>query len=249
MNESSVRSALVTGSTSGIGAAIARALADDDWRVVVTGRDEARGHDVVAGITATGGDAVFVRADLTTEPAVVREFAHAATESAGGAIDVVVHCAALCPPVDTIGLTDGDLEAAWAVNVRAPHVLTAELVPPMIERGGGSVVVIGSWMAHQGFGFVGYYSATKAAELQLARSWAAEFGPRGVRVNSVSPGVTRDGDVDGPAAAMVEHSPSGRAVHPDEVAEAVRWLVSDAAASIHGTELRVDGGIASTYPG
>ena len=88
--------------------------------------------------------------------------------------------AALCPAVDTFSLTDADLEDTLAVNIRAPHVLTAALAPVMVERGRGAIVVIGSWMAHVGHPFVGLYAATKAAEIQLARSWAAEFGPRGV---------------------------------------------------------------------
>ena len=137
----------------------------------------------------------------------------------------LVHNAALCPAVDTFSLTDDDLEATLAVNIRAPHVLTAALAPAMVERGEGAIVVIGSWMAHIGHPFVGLYSATKAAEIQLARSWAAEFGPRGVRVNTVSPGATRtpinasDGDV---IAAMTAGIPAGRPGTPDEVA-AARW--------------------------
>src|SRR6478609_8038976 len=83
----------------------------------------------------------------------------------------------LCPAVDTFSLTDADLEDTLAVNIRAPHVLTAALAPVMVERGRGAIVVIGSWMAHVGHPFVGLYAATKAAEIQLARSWAAEFGP------------------------------------------------------------------------
>jgi 3-oxoacyl-[acyl-carrier protein] reductase len=158
----------------------------------------------------------------------------------------VVHNAALCPAVDTVSLSDADLEATLAVNVRAPHVLTAALAPAMAERGHGAIVVIGSWMAHVGHPFVGLYSATKAAEIQLARSWAAEFGPRGVRVNTVSPGATRtpinasDDDV---IAQMTAGTPAGRPGTPEEVADAVSWLLSDRARYLHGTELAVDGGI------
>ena len=78
-----------------------------------------------------------------------------------------------------MSLTDDDLEATLAVNLRAPQVLTAAIAPAMVEHGGGAIVVIGSWMATVGHAFVGFYSATKAAEAQLARSWAAEFGPAG----------------------------------------------------------------------
>lgn len=237
---------LVTGSTSGIGAATARALGAQGWQVVVTGRDTTRGAAVVADVERAGGRAVFVPSDLTASADELRAFAAAATMAVDGRLDAVVHNAALCPAVDTFTLTDAQLDATLAVNVRAPHLLTAALTPAMVERGHGAIVVIGSWMAHVGHPFVGLYAATKAAEIQLARSWAAEFGPRGIRVNSVSPGATRtpinagDGDV---IAAMTAGIPAGRPGTPDEVAAAVAWLLSDQSAYVHGTELAVDGGI------
>jgi NAD(P)-dependent dehydrogenase (short-subunit alcohol dehydrogenase family) len=243
------RTVLVTGSTSGIGAATARTLAADGWHVVVSGRDHGRAAAVLADVERAGGRAVFVPSDLTGPPEALRSFARAATQAAGGRLDAVVHNAALCPAVDTLGLTDADLDAALAVNVRAPHVLTAALAPAMVERGSGAIVVLGSWMAHVGHPFVGLYSATKAAEIQLARSWAAEFGPSGVRVNTVSPGATRtpinaaDGDVLG---RMTAGTPAGRPGTPEEVADAVAWLLSPRAGYLHGAEIAVDGGITAT---
>lgn len=243
------RTAIVTGSTSGIGAATAHLLAARGAHVVITGRDADRGAEVVTAITQAGGSADFVAGDLTSGPAQLRELAAAWTAALDGRIDILVHNAAICPPVDTVSLTDADLEATLAVNVRAPQVLTAAIAPAMVEHGGGAIVVVGSWMASVGHAFVGFYSATKAAEAQLARSWAAEFGPSGVRVNTVAPGATRtpinagDDDV---ITQMTSGTPAGRAGTPDEVAAAIAWLVSDEASYVHGALIPVDGGITAT---
>lgn len=243
------RRTVVTGSTSGIGAATARLLAERGAHVVVTGRDVRRGESVVADVRRAGGRADFVAADLASSPAELRRVAACWTDVLGGPVDLLVHNAAVCPPVDTVTLSDDDLEATLAVNVRAPHVLTASLAPAMVEQGSGAIIVIGSWMAHVGHPFVGLYSATKAAEEQLARSWAAEFGPRGVRVNTVAPGATRtpinadDSDV---ITQMTSGTPAGRPGTPDEVALAVAWIASEQAAYVHGATLAVDGGITAT---
>ena len=140
------QTAIVTGSTSGIGAATARALAAQGYTVLVTGRDKARGDAVVADIRTDGGAAEFLPSDLAAAPDVLRSFAAAATDALGGHVDVLVHNAALCPPVDTPGLSDADLEATLAVNVRAPHVLTAALAPAMAERARGR-----SWSSGRGW--------------------------------------------------------------------------------------------------
>lgn len=249
MTDTTIRTVLVTGSTSGIGAATATSLAADGWRVLVTGRDRPRAEHVLAAIRDSGGEAAFVPSDLTATPDAIRAFVADAREAAGGRIDALVHNAALCPPVDTVSLSDADLESTLAVNVRAPHVLTAALAPEMAERGSGAIVVIGSWMAHVGTRAVGLYSATKAAEIQLARSWAAEFGPQGVRVNTVSPGATRtpiNASDDEAMAAMTSGIPAGRPGTPAEVAEAIRWILSGSADYLQGAELAVDGGITAT---
>ncbi len=242
------RTAVVTGSTGGIGAVTAHLLAARGARVVITGRREDRGAEVVAAITQAGGSAVFVAGDLTSQAPQLRELAAAWTTALGGRIDILVHNAAVCPAVDTLSLTDEDLETTMAINVRAPQVLTAAIAPAMVEHGAGAIVVVGSWMASLGHAFVGFYSATKAAQAQLARSWAAEFGPSGVRVNTVAPGVTRpvDAAADDVVTRMVAGTPAGRPGIPEEIAAAIGWLVSDEASYVHGALIPVDGGITAT---
>lgn len=243
------RTAIVTGSTSGIGAAVAAALAGEGAHVVVSGRDTTRGHDVVGRIRAAGGRADFVAADLGGSYADIRAFAGAATEVLGGRVDVLVNNAGIYPATSTPDLPDADLDAMLAVNVRAPHVLVAALVPAMADRGSGAIVTLGSWMARVGSPYAAMYTATKAADEQLTRAWAAEFGPRGVRVNTVAPGVTLTPGNEAAREvldALTAGTPAGVVVRPGDVARAVVFLASDDASMIHGVTLDVDGGMSAT---
>lgn len=243
------RTALVTGSTSGIGAAIALALASDGAHVVVSGRDAARGKGVVEQIHAAGGRADFLEAELAGGYEQLRTFAGDVLSLLDGRLDILVNNAGVYPVTATEDLSDADLDRMLAVNVRAPHVLVAALVPPMVERGGGVVVNIGSWMATTGSAGSAMYTATKAAAEQLTRAWAAEYGPRGVRVNTVAPGVTLTPGNEAYRAvldAMTSTTPAGIVVQPRDVARGVVFLASDDAAMIHGTTLYVDGGISAT---
>jgi NAD(P)-dependent dehydrogenase (short-subunit alcohol dehydrogenase family) len=167
----------------------------------------------------------------------------------GGRVDILVNNAGLYPSPPTIGLTDDDLDAMLAVNIAAPYVLTASLITAMAERGSGCVVNIGSWMAQVGSPFGAMYTATKAADEQLTRSWAAEFGSRGVRVNCVAPGVTLtpgNAQFRSVLDAMTASTPAGSVVLPADIAAAVAFLASDDAIRIHGITLYVDGGISTT---
>ena len=243
------RTALVTGSTSGIGAATARLLAAEGAHVLVSGRDAARGHAVVDEIIAAGGRADFVAVDLGGSYADLRAFAADATAILGGSVDILVNNAGIYPATATADLPDADLDAMLAINIRAPHVLVGELAPAMADRGAGAIVTIGSWMARIGVPFGAMYAATKAADEQLTRSWSAEFGPRGVRVNALAPGATLtpgnewSKDV---LDAMTASTPAGTVVSPDDIARGVLYLVSDDASMVHGTTLSVDGGISVT---
>jgi NAD(P)-dependent dehydrogenase (short-subunit alcohol dehydrogenase family) len=243
------RTAIVTGSTSGIGAAIARTLAAEGAHVVISGRDAARGQGVVKEIQEAGGRADVVEADLAGTYAQLRAFAAEATSTLGGRVDILVNNAGLYPATLTEDLPDADLDAMLAVNIRAPHVLVAALAPAMAERGSGVIVNIGSWMAQVGSPFAAMYTATKAADEQLTRSWAAEYGPRGVRVNTVAPGATLTPGNEAARAvldAMTATTPAGVVIRPDDIAKGVLYLASDDAAMIHGITLYIDGGISAT---
>ncbi len=243
------RTAVVTGSTAGIGAAIARTLAAQGAHVVVSGRDAARGEDVVSAVRQAGGRADFVAVDLAGSYQQLRAFAAAATAALGGRVDVLVNNAGVYPVTPTEDLADADLDALLAVNVRAPHVLVAAMVPAMAARGDGVVVTIGSWMARVGTAYGAMYTATKAAAEQLTRNWSAEYGPRGVRVNTVAPGVTLTPGNEAFRStldALTAGTPAGVVVRPDDVALGVLYLASDDAAMVHGVTLDVDGGISAT---
>ncbi|KAA1380085.1 SDR family NAD(P)-dependent oxidoreductase [Aeromicrobium fastidiosum] len=245
------RTAIVTGSTSGIGEATALALAAEGAHVLVSGRHAERGQAVVDAIRSAGGRADFVAVDLGGSHEEIRSFAASATEVLGH-VDVLVNNAGIYPATATADLADADLDAMLAVNVRAPHVLVAALAPAMAERGSGAIVTIGSWMAQVGVPFAAMYAATKAADEQLTRSWAAEFGPRGVRVNTVAPGATlTPGNEDSRAVldAMTAGTPAGVVVRPADIAQGVLYLVSDEAAMVHGVTLYVDGGMSATRMG
>lgn len=241
--------AIVTGSTSGIGEAIAHVLAASGAEVVVSGRDVARAQQVVDVITAAGGQAHAVPVDLSGSYSDLRTFTQNATDTLGGRVDILVNNAGVYPVTPTELLSDTDLDAILATNIRAPHVLVAALAPEMATRGSGHIVNIGSWMSRVGTANGAMYTASKAALEQMTRNWSAEYGPRGVRVNTVAPGATlTPGNADFAAAldAMTSGTIAGRPVRPIDIAYGVRFLVSDEAAFVHGNILDVDGGLLST---
>ncbi|WP_431278601.1 SDR family NAD(P)-dependent oxidoreductase [Leifsonia poae] len=240
------KTALVTGSTSNIGRSIGLALAAEGAHVIVSGRDAARGDAVVAAIRTKGGQADFVGADLNGTPERSSLLAEQAAERLGGRIDVLVNNAGVYPP-HTTDVADGDLfDLIYGVNVKAPFFLTQAVVPLMIAAGGGVVINLGSWISRLAVPSSPIYSSSKGAMESLTRAWAAEFGPKGVRVNAISPGVIRDPDLDAtverPSSRMMVGTPAGRAGHPDAIASAAVYLASDDAAFVHGTVIDVDGG-------
>jgi NAD(P)-dependent dehydrogenase (short-subunit alcohol dehydrogenase family) len=244
------RTALVTGSTGGLGVAIARALAHAGASVIVSGRSKERGDEVVTGIRTDGGEATFVAADLSGGEREVRRAAELAVEAAGGRLDVLVNNAAtLLLPTPTAEISEQLLRESFDVNVFAPLLLTGAIAPAMAERGHGAIVNIGSITGLRGSAGSAIYSATKAAIHSFTASWADEYGPSGVRVNAVAPGpiaTERALEFADHVAPVLARLPSRRMSSPDEVAAAVLFLASDDAANIHGVTLSVDGGWAAT---
>ena len=240
------RTALVTGATSGIGRATALALAAAGAHVLVSGRDAERGASTTDAIAAAGGTAEFLAADLSGAQAA-HELAQAASAD-GRTVDILVNNAGIFPFAATADTTDGDLHAVYMTNVLAPFILVSELAPLMARRGHGTVINTISAAASKASGTgQALYGSSKASLEYLTRSWAAEFGPSGVRVNAVSPGPTR---TEGTAfmrdgmEQMASGIPARRIGTPEELAAVYLFLASDEAAYVYGAIVPVDGGMA-----
>jgi NAD(P)-dependent dehydrogenase (short-subunit alcohol dehydrogenase family) len=236
--------ALITGATSGIGRATADKLAQSGVHVMVVGRSVERGEKTIAEIRAAGGKADFISSDLR-DAASARAVARKAVELGNGHVDILINNAGVFPFAPTHETSEESFDDVYALNVKAPYFLVAELAPLMAQRGKGAIVNVSTMVAEYGAAGLSLYGSSKAAINLLTKAWAAEYGPKGVRVNAVSPGPTR---TEGTAAmgdalqALAAQAPAGRPAAPEEIAEAIVFLATDRASFVQGAILPVDGG-------
>jgi NAD(P)-dependent dehydrogenase (short-subunit alcohol dehydrogenase family) len=250
---------IITGSTSGLGAATAQRFAAEGALVVVSGRSEERGQRVVDAIRARGGDACFVRCDLAEEPEI-RALVARALERYGRVDNLVANAAATATAggeknAGILELDNAQLEASIATNVRGLLWLFKHALPALVdaarpaERRTSSIIAIGTSGTRNGAPRMPIYFATKAPVEILVRSLASEFGERGVRVNCVSAGLI---ETESELRTMTDEF--RRYVQslnllpffgvPDDIANACVYLASDEAAYVTGTTLCVNGGVA-----
>jgi NAD(P)-dependent dehydrogenase (short-subunit alcohol dehydrogenase family) len=240
--------AIVTGATSGIGAETARAFAREGAKVVVAGRRDAEGASVVKEIHDAGGEAIFVRTDVSK--AADNAALVAAAKAAFGRVDVAFLNAGVLGAFGPIGELD---EAIWDstidINLKGLWLGLRALVPALIEQGGGSIILNGTVVADAGMAGATIYAASKGGVLSMARAAALEGAPYGVRVNVIHPGPIFTpmadngfGGRDNFTAFFADKIPMKRTGESEEIAQPVLFLASDHASFITGQSLTVDGG-------
>lgn len=240
------RSLLVTGGSRGIGASIAQAAAVSGYDLAIGYLDRLEEAKAVAErVEASGARAIPIQRDVSVPEEARRMVAEA--EEAIGPLDALVNNAGIMPETPFLEIPISEWDQVIATDLSAAFHTCQAVLPGMVDRGGGAIVNISSRLGQIGWPGVAHYAAAKAGLLGLTKSLAREFGPRGVRVNAVAPGPTQTSM----SAEMMSGEsgkrrlaelPAQRFPLPEDVAEAVLFLLSDSAAMFHGQTLCPNGG-------
>lgn len=241
---------MITGGTSGIGSATAIRFAQEGASVAITGRNEKRGNEVVAGIVKIGGEALFIKADMCIAADCRR--AVDATLERFGKVDVLYNNAGVFHPKTVLECTEEEWDETIDSSLKGAFLMSKYVLPSMIEQRSGSIIHCSSGWGIQGGSGAAAYCAAKGGLVIMAKAMAIEYGRDGIRVNCVCPGdvltpmlhddaAKRGMSWDDYAAGAADR-PLGRIGTADEIANAVLFLASDEASFITGESLVVDGG-------
>lgn len=242
--------ALVTGGASGIGRATALLFAREGAAVAIVDLDEPHAQVAVQDIEAQGGQAIFIRCNVTRADEC--QYAVQATLMKFGRLDILFNNAGIIRRADVIETTEEEWDHVMDVNVKSIFLMSKYVVPVMSAAGGGAIINTGSGWGLKGGGNAVAYCASKGAVTNMTRAMAIDHGKQNIRVNAVCPGDTdtpmlRDearqlGETEEGFLAEAANRPLGRYAQPEEIAQAVLYLASDAASYVTGTALVVDGG-------
>jgi NAD(P)-dependent dehydrogenase (short-subunit alcohol dehydrogenase family) len=252
MNSAPQKVVVVTGSGGGIGRATCLAFAAEGWAVVGGDLD---GDNAKETAEMCGPDAVGLTTDVTSA-ADLRELVATATRL-HGRLDAAVNNAGIAPAKKAYTeVTDDEYDLVMGVNLRGVWLSMKEEIPAILAGGGGAIVNISSRTGHMGSPGRAPYAASKHGVIGLTRSVALEYGPQGLRANTICPGAIRTGIVDGAVpdtpdrdALLAATAALGRVGEPGEIAAAALWLCSDGSSYVNGTELAIDGGVTRGYSG
>jgi NAD(P)-dependent dehydrogenase (short-subunit alcohol dehydrogenase family) len=244
------KTAIITGGACGIGRATAHLFAREGASVVIADKNEASGNVVSGEITAFGGRAIFVSANVTSAADCQRLVERAVREFGG--IHVLVNNAGIIRRASIVELNEQDWDRVMAVNVKSVFLMSRQVIPLMAQAGGGSIINMASGWGLTGGPKAAVYCASKGAVVLLTKAMAVDHGPQKIRVNCICPGDTDTDMLHNEAQQLGEpkdrflaeaaRRPLGRIAQPEEIAQAALYLASDAASFVTGTALVVDGG-------
>jgi NAD(P)-dependent dehydrogenase (short-subunit alcohol dehydrogenase family) len=242
--------ALITGGASGIGRATALLFAREGAAVVVADVDESGGQAVVHDILGHGGQAVFVRCDVTRAADCQRAVEQAV--ALFGGLDILFNNAGIIRRTTVLDITEEEWDRVMAVNVKSIYLMSRYAVPVMAAEGGGAIVNTASGWGLAGGRNAVSYCASKGAVVNMTRAMALDHGPQNIRINCICPGDTDTGMLREEARQLgateadflagAADRPLGRIGTPQEIAQAVLYLASDASSFVTGAALVVDGG-------